>query len=755
MRNHWIAPLLALALTIAPATGLASSHGEEASPAEAFAAVVSSLGDGNVDEAQAAYEDRFQGVAEAPHAEGAVDDALADAAGADPGTAEYKAASQVAKKGLLAISYRAVQEAVAADDAEQAQAHVDVLFTKFDGDEQLADSKAAFADEATGLDEALATLEGELGRLLTAKVYAEATETPELLPDEPATAAKEAGEAAGYALGLRQAATDSLGEDGADKLFEELDGLVEHALASEPDATRAEAEEVRELVAELALQQIREDELDARERFFAALDDGDLDRAETIYEDAFAEHASEYAPEAHDRVQQALEDARQAEGPDLTVQHQILAKSLLAVAWDVGFTELAEDEVDLGAAYLALLVEKLDDRSDPGAIGIQLGHVQASQAGDGAHVDELRAELTSALVDKVHAELDEVFINWEDRETAREKAIEGVLYYQPIDDVLANRLSEEDAEHLDDELRGVYDATTAGDREEAEAEADEAREILDAFANAGRDVSELDRARQEIQRTLGIITVEIEEYEEATAEGDTQTAQEEVAESKAFIRKALSTLEDNREGFEEVDAEAAEALEADMQEIQTRLEAEDNLTAIPDLVDQATQRLASFEASEPAGPAVDVRFGEPEPLEEGFRVPVQLVDVPGGGYSVQATITYDESQLTVDEVEVPAEVGASTTAPGEVRFNAASTDASNQPTIALLHLTPAEGAEPELAIDVETLTDDQGDQLSVGNVSGERLALSSAGEATQPAPGVGLPALVLVGLAAAQLRRRT
>ncbi|PSG96493.1 hypothetical protein BRD56_09980 [Thermoplasmatales archaeon SW_10_69_26] len=711
------------------------------------------MGEDRPEDAEATYQQAFAQHGETlPTVADTVETALEDARQAEPGSAEYAAASQTAKKGVLALSYHAAHRFADDDNRDEVEAYIEVLTTKFDGEEQLTETKTAVTDDTTPLDEAMATLDAEYRDLVTAKVYAETQETPELLTaGETTTAAKEAGEALGYALSLH--AGD---QSPPEKLYEELDGLVEHTLAQEEDATRGEADEILALLADHALQTTPTEKTQARQAYLAALDGGDIDRAETIYEGNFSEHASEYAPEAHDRINQALTDIRQADGANRTVQHEILAKSLLDVAWSVGFTELAEDEIHEGLGYLAILVETFDDPTDPDELGMALGHVAASQSTDNPHLSTVRDTASAHFLDKVHEEIDEVFINWNDTETAREKAIEGVLYYQPIREEVAHTLSDEDADHLADELRGLYNATTAGDREEAEHEAEEARDLLASYENAGEDVTEIDTVLTDIERSLSIITVEIEEYVDYKAEGNDEKANEEVEESKAFIGQAIATFEDNRQTLAAADAQAADELEADMTEIQDRLEAEEDIPSIPDVVERAIDRLDAFETDQPEGPAVDVEIGDPVKEAETVRVPIRLADPPEGGYSVQATITYDAERITVDSVEIPAEVGAETSSPGEIRFNAAETETPADPVIAQLHLAPADpDAPPELSVDVETLTDGQGDPLALGNVTGQQLDLASVGDAgpTSNVP-LGPGALVASIASALALARR-
>jgi predicted SnoaL-like aldol condensation-catalyzing enzyme len=746
----------ALALLTVPLAGVAPAAAQSSGPAEDWTAVTSALDEGDVDAARATYEDRFQPHADlVPEAREAVEAALDDARDAEPGTPAYRLAAQVVEKGLLAVSYHAALDAADEGDADASQAWFDVLATKFDGDGTLAESKAAFQGvDGESLDDAAATLEAEYPALMASKVYGETEETPELLEaGQPGTAAKEAGEAVGYALGLQADLEAELGAEAADTLQDELGGLADAALAEDAETASAEATEILDLLATYGLATLPDEKVEAFHEMKDALDEGAYGDAEAAYEDGVGEHAGEYAPGAHERIKTALADARTAaeedRDADVEVQHQLAAKGVLDVAWTVGFHELTEDEVHEALEHLAVVADKFGLAEDPTDDQLLLGHLAVAGDLTDRQRQRLAAGLAAPFVDKVYEEVDETFFNWDDEATAREKAIEGVAYYLPIQDRVAEVLSEDDADHLEGELRALYNATTARDKPAAEAAADEARELLDAYDNAGEDVSELDAALGSLERTLSIITVEIDEYVEYKEEGNDAKAQEEIEESKAFIANAKSTVEDHRDQLEARDAEALSTLEDNMDEIETRLEEERDLDGIPDLVDESVALLEAFEQEDPPeGPPVDLQVGTPEAAGDGFRVPVRLVGVPADGFSVQATVTYDPSQIEVREVQIPQQVGAGTVGEGEVRFNAASTDPGGETAVAAyLHAAPVDGADTaSLDVTVETLTDAAGEDRPVGDVTGTEVELASDG-GTAATPGFGLLA-ALVGLVA-------
>lgn len=761
----WIPLVLALALTtvsLAP-TVTGASHEAEPTPAESWQAIASSLDEGAVEDARATYEQRFADAAStAPRAKAAIESAWGRAQQADPGSAEYTVASQIVEKALLAVAYAQIHDAATTGDVDAASAYFEVLATKFDGEDELPEAKAAFGNlTADGLPTAVETLDAEYRALITSKVYHEAEETPDLLAGGNATiAAKEAAEARGYAFSLLDHLAEVLGNGTADELHAELGELVEFALAGETDGARKEAEEIHDLLATYGLATVPREKLTAFETYESHLEEHAFDEAEAVYEDAFAAEAAEYAPAADQRVHQAFEDAgnisEDAAPGELDVQIQILEKAILEISWKVGFHELAENEIDDGLAWLAPAAEKFGWLTDRPEKARPLGHIAASNEATSPHVSDATDNLAERFLDKVYEEIDEVFINWETPATAREKAIEGVLYYQPIRDEVARQLSQEQADALDRHLTTLFDATTAENRTQAEAAAGKARGLLDAFSNAGEEVSELDAVLRDLERTLSIINAEIDEHFEYKERGNAAKAQEEIEESKAFIAKARATFDDHRDELEAIDAEAASSVDENIATISSLLEQDSRIGEIPPIVDETVELLDAFRASQPAGPAVDVRIGPAEPLDGHIEIPVALVGVPSDGFSAQATLTYDADAFSVDDVEIPVQVGASdTSTPGEIRFNAAGTDVGEGPvTVARVTITPGSGVtQANLDLSVETLTDAQGEPLRLGNVTGNDVDLSSTdgptGDATQqPAPAPG-PMAALAGLASA------
>ncbi len=778
-RRSPIPLLLALALVTVPLLpSVAAGSHEATSPRQAWTSMGDALDAGDVSTARGAYQDAFAPVAEhAPRAEAAIQTAFDTAETASTGSPAYSVAQQTIEKGAVAIAYHAFQQAAADGNVETAQAHAEVLFEKFPEDDALEEAKQALPNATSQtLADAAATLEDEYLDLIAATVYAETSETPDLLAGgDTATAASEAGEAVGYGLSLHASVEATLGTGTADRLETELTGLAEHVLAGAEDEVREEADEILGILAAYGLATAPRETVDAFHAYKDEMGNGNWSTAQAIYNETFAEEAEEYAATAHERIGDAFPAAREAANAeatgDLVVQRQILAKTILDVAWQVGFHELREGEIHEGLAYIAVLADKFTWFEDEPEPALSLGHIAASNQAADAHVDAVEDGLADEIVSKIRAELEETFFNWNDTVTAREKAIEALVYARPAFGWFEAELGKAPTEELFDELEVFYNATTERDRDAAEAASEEITTLLDQLT-AGEGASELETLLVNLEDKIDFIAEEYRGYQTAKEAGDEREARVEMGEARAFTNSSRDLVEEIRELLADADEAALDALRGHLDAIEELLVDRGDVEALETEVTAAIDALDRFRQATLTGPAVDVAVG-PADLEDGTAtVPIRLANLPEAGYSVQANVTYDASVITVEDVEIPAAVGASDTATeGVIRFNAA--DTSGGTAIVAEVTTRVEGAVTEASFDVsiETLTDSEGEPLRMGNVTGTQLDLASAdqgsdgtdddggtdgvGDAEQPAPGVGaLVAILAASLVALGLARR-
>lgn len=772
--------LFAAALVLLPAPTAMAQYGTDSgqddgslSYVEDWRSLKSHLADGNVSDARATYQAVFAGPAENRTGSQADIEAGLDAAAnaSGPDATAYAVASQQVKKSLLPVAWANAQAAHDDGDGDRAVAWAEILAAKFGGD--VAD-RVRTLENASTAQEREAALEdlGEAYRDVSlAKAWAETAETPPLLEDgNVGTAAKEAAEARWYFEGVRPVAEDALGTDGADALVGELDELVAFAEAGDADAAATEAGEIQEGLSELGLATLPDEKVEAWSELKTHLDEGDVDAAEAAYQDELAGEIEEYAPAAHDRILGAFDDARtaQADGDEATyeVHTQLVAKGVLDGATRVGLHELDESEVGEALEYLAIPADKFGWTADAsGEAGLTLGQVSASNAAASPAVDGVRADLYEAYSAKVLSEADEVAINWDDAPTAREKAIEGVAYYHPLEPDVARKLDEAQAAQIARDLQALYNATTDRNRSQADALIDDVKTAIEDYRAAGSDASEVDRALDKVRRLLDTIHAEIVEYEEYKAQGEDEEAQVEIEESKSFLSQMRSTLDEHEDPLRTRDEAAYDDLQEHLDAIDQRLQSGENVTEIKGLTDDAAATLDALEAAADGsgGDAGDVvvRLGDPAPgAEDGtVRVPVVLAGVPADGYAFQASVGYDPAVVEVVDVEVPAEVGASTVEEGTVRFNAASTGTDGGTvTAATLVLRPLDGVETlSLNVTVEDLADGSGEPLQVQDVQDGDVDTASAASADVPAPGLAALALVAaaaLGLAALRRPRR-
>lgn len=753
--------LTALALLTVPLAALAPASAQSSGPAEDFDSVTASLADGDAEAASSTYQETFAGPADhAPTAKQNVEDALATASQLDPDATEYALAAKTVEKGLLAVSYHATVQAALAGDGDTARAHLDVLTTAFD-EGTFADAEAAFEGaQGEALADAAATLNTSYREHVALETLHEAEEVPELIEaGETDQAAAEAAEAGGYALGLNQAVEASLGTDRAEDLRAHLGNLTQAALAEDADAAATAAEQVSAIVAEHGLATLPDEKFEAFHAYKDQLGEDRFEDAQATLDEAFGEEGREYAPEAFDSALEALAAAENAtteeRAADRTVQGQIAKKSVLEVAWTVGFHELREGEIHEGLEYVAVNADKFGWTEDRPERAHPLGLTAATGEAGAERVDAIRDALGDKHADKVREETEEVFINWDDVETAREKAIEGVLYAAPAEAYFEAELGVDATSELLEEVDALYQATTDRDRDTADEAADEILTLLDQLA-AGEGASDLEKVLVDLEGKIDFVAEEYRGYHEAKEAGDEGEAETEMGEARAFTNRSLSVVEENADMLQEADAEAYDTLVAHLEETEAILDDTGSLEALEAEVDAALEALDAFRATQASGPAVDVEIGTAEPADGAFVIPVRLVGVPEAGFSFQAQVGYDANAVTVEDVEVPADVGASTVEEDTVRFNAAGTglDASTV-TVARLTVQPVDAStEASFDVSVETLTDEAGEPMRQGNVTGTTVTMSDTGSGQAPAPAPGALVLVTVLGGLAALTRR-
>lgn len=762
MRRNALSIVVVIALLTTAALPLAGA--QRSDQAQRREAIVDHLADGDVTQAQQVYNNTFRAPADAvPHARDAAEDGFAAARSADVDSTDYVVASQQIKKSLLAVAAANVDAAVADGDADAARAWFDVLHVKFG--EELSDSKAAF-DDATDqdVDEAHGVFLDEYRDLITAEVYHETAEVTGLIEGGyTKIAAKEAAEGRYYYASIEAHVPTVLGDQTGNTLAHELDELIDYAKAGNADEARTEAGEILDMLAHYALATAEDEKAEAYLEVKDHLGNEDVDAAETAYVEAFGEEGGEYAASADARVRQALDDARAAldagDEVEYEVQSQLIAKGILDVGTRVAFAELREEEVDEGLEYFAPVVEKFGWADEPNEGALAVGHAAADNAVGDDRFEQIKAGVSAKFLDKVRAETDEVFINWDDPPTAREKAIEGVAYYHPARSYVVDILGEDPDRHLVQELRVLYNATTARDRAEAEDAADEVRTLLDQVASGGREVTEVDSLVNDLRGKVEFVLEEYRGYETAKADGNEDEAQVELGEAKAFTKGAKQKLKANRQMLDEIDEDSVDQVLANLDEISGILNETGSIDRVDALVTESVDLLVALKAG-PVEETVTVAFGTPEPGDGGTAVvPVTLEGVPEDGFAFQAEVSYDASVVTVEGVEVLTQVGSSTTGDGTVTFNAAATEApGGTATVAELTLAVDDPTAETVALDVtvQDLTDAQGEPLGVKSVEGDSVDLASvAGTGTLPgfAGVAALAALVVATLVFARTRR--
>lgn len=457
-----------------------------------------------------------------------------------------------------------------------------------------------------------------------------------------------------------------------------------------------------------------------------------IEDARSLYESVFQGEAQELTPATDELITTAFDEAVSAaqdgDAVQVNLDRQRVDKGIYKIAFEVLNEELAEGKIEASEPWFAILAEKFELYKDGEATGAALLFEELHRKPE--ELDRLRPqileELQTTFLVKVEGEVAEAIeaLKNGDTATAAEKAVEGLVYYLPIQPAVGTTLGEEQAEQLFHELEELVEYSREGNLEEAEHEAEEITSILTSYKNAafGGGMAVV------AQDLTGLFKLIDEEYGAAVQDGEI-VDQVEYDETELFLSRAQETLANNREAIESARAGLADELSATLEEIATIVEAKGNPARVTELVGGSVERLSALAAA--AGPSVgEVELTSPS-VSPGETVTLELKaegvpDSPGlGAYDV--TVTYDPALLALKQTNFTYGDGVADEQEGQVRLAGfkAQDAAGGEVVIAELIFTVADDASGaiEVALAVNELADVEGTALSVTEVKNGTLSL--------------------------------
>lgn len=462
-----------------------------------------------------------------------------------------------------------------------------------------------------------------------------------------------------------------------------------------------------------------------------------IEEARRLYEMVFQAEAQPLTPATDEFITTAFDDALAAaeagDAVQVNLDRQRVDKGIYKIAFEVLNEELAEGAVEESEPWFAILAEKFGLYQDGEPTGSAVLFQELTRKPE--ELDRLRPqileELRSTFLLKVEEEVAETIeaLERDDTATAAEKAVEGLVYYLPIQPAVSTALGEEQAEQLYHALEELVEYAKEGDLEEGQHEADEITSMLNSYKSAtlGGGIAVV------AQDLSGLFKLIDEEYDAAVADGEI-VDQVEYDETELFLSRAQETLENNREAIEESEAGLADDLGAALDEIEAIFEEKGDPARVTELVNASIEQLSGLAAA--AGPSVaELELTSPA-AAPGETVTLELKaegvpDSPGlGAYDV--TVTYDPALLTLDETSFAYGNGVVDEQEGQVRLAGfkAQDAAGGEVVLAELSFTVAEDASDdiEVTLAVNELADVEGTALSVTEVANGIITVST-GEA--------------------------
>lgn len=462
-----------------------------------------------------------------------------------------------------------------------------------------------------------------------------------------------------------------------------------------------------------------------------------IKEARVLYESAFQAEAQKLAPTTDELIVSAFDEALAAaedgDAVQVNLDRQYVDKGIYKIAFEVLNEELAEGEVEESGPWFALLAEKFELYKDGEATGAALLFEELKRKPE--ELDRLRPEILNELrttfLVKVEGEVAEAIEALEkgDTATAAEKAVEGLVYYLPIQPAVSTALGEEQAEQLFHELEELVEYSKEGNLEEARAEVEEITSILNSYKNAtlGGGIAVV------AQDLTGLFKLIDEEYGAAVKDGEI-VDQVEYDETELFLSRARETVANNYDAINSAEAGLADELSTTLEKIAGIVEAKGDPVRVTELVNASVERLSALAAA--AGPSVgEVELTSPV-AAPGETVTLELKaegvpESPGlGAYDI--TVTYDPALLTLEETSFAYGDGVADEQEGQVRLAGfkAQDAAGGEIVLAELTFTVAEKAtgEIEAALTVNELADVEGTALSVTEIESGIITLNT-GEA--------------------------
>lgn len=325
-----------------------------------------------------------------------------------------------------------------------------------------------------------------------------------------------------------------------------------------------------------------------------------LQKAKSIYDNAFKSAALEVDPEGDLLIENAFSDSMtQLTNGNLeqaSLNRQIIDKTIYKIAFMQMESAIDENDTDEFLYWFDVMEKKFSISSND----YETNQLIVELKEDPSELYEYGPEITGEILEifklKTLEELEEAIaaLQKDDVQSAQKFTYEGLYYYRTFHPAVEEKLGQDAANELLHEMQEALQVTTSGQPsadmlEELEHITSEVELIIREYE--GGDTSEIGLALSGIKDRLELVDIE---YADAVSDGQIIN-QEEYDETVIFLAKATDIFNENKASIEKISASDALALEKNFAEIESIVANKGDSNQVSILVGKSLNNVASLQ----------------------------------------------------------------------------------------------------------------------------------------------------------------
>lgn len=326
-----------------------------------------------------------------------------------------------------------------------------------------------------------------------------------------------------------------------------------------------------------------------------------VDEAEAIYESVFQDAAHEVDPATGEAMDQAFVDMRAAINNNSTIDVIVNKQTIDKLTYKVAFMKieqsldqatsplLRDSMITEAASWFTVMTVKFKYDQTPSAASQAMAELQSEpeELSELAPViiDGLKAQFLLKVREEVVAAIGALGKSPPDSLGAQKFTVEGMMYYRTLQPDIMATIGEEDEAELSLELEEFLEASAAGDLETANEVATEINALLDAYE--GKESTGIAGALNTMKDMLTLVEIE---YADAVANGQI-VDQEEYDETLAFLQRATEAFNGSKSAMMAVAQLETEEIEEALADLATLIENKADPVEVSEIVQTSLREM--------------------------------------------------------------------------------------------------------------------------------------------------------------------